>query len=198
MEQTDLKTELSGQCVLPGFQEILNCEAATLKNPKHERFCVEFVRNGGDTALAWQGSMNPECSRLQAQMNASKLLKNGQIRTRIAEISAVMRNRSINEVMAFQRNALNFDPADYFDPETGRAVKINQIPELKRKGVGLEARIVDGQVVYLPVFPSPQKAAESLAKMIGIEKQILELTGKDGGPIEVKGIEVSFVKPDSV
>lgn len=178
------KTELSGQAVLPGFQEILDCEAAALKKPEHERFCVRFVENGGDSAKAWQSAIDPNCLRLQAQKNAHKLLKSEEIKRRIAEISAVMRNRSINEVIAFQRNALHFDPADYLNPETGGRVPLHKLPEDKRRGIGLEARVVDGGIVYLPVFPSPQKAAESLSKMMGIEKQLVELTGKDGGPVK--------------
>jgi hypothetical protein len=172
------KTELSGQAVLPGFKEILECEAAALKKPEHEKFCVKFVECGGDSARAWQDSMDADCARLQAQKNAHRLLKNEEIRRRIAEISAVMRNRSINEVLSFQRKALNFDPADYLDPVHGGRIQLHKLPEAKRKGIGLEARVVDGCVVYLPVFFSPQKAAESLSKMMGIEKQLLELSGQ--------------------
>lgn len=184
------KTEISGQAVLPGFQEIIDCEAAALRKPEHERFCVKFVEEGGDSAKAWQAAIDPACARLQAQKNAHKLLKNEEIRRRIAEISAVFRNRSINEVIAFQRRALSFSPADLYD-EKGRMLDLKDLPP----GTGVEARIVDGCLRYLPVFPSPQKAAESLAKMMGVEKQLVELTGKDGGPVEVKGIEVSFVTP---
>jgi len=48
--------------------------------------------------------------------------------------------------------------------------------------------------VYLPVFPAPQRAAESLAKMMGVEKQIVELSGKDGGPV-VTRVERVIVSP---
>ncbi len=179
------KTELSGQAVLPGFQEILDCEAAALKKPEHERFCVKFVEHGGDSGRAWQSAIDPACVRLQAQKNAHKLLKNEEIRRRIAEISAVMRNRSINEVIAFQRKAMTFDPADYLNEKTGGRIPLHKLPEDKRRGIGLEARVVDGSIVYLPVFPSPQKAAESLSKMMGVEKQLVELTGKNGAAVEL-------------
>ena len=179
------KTELSGQAVLPGFQEILECEAAALKKPEHEAFCAAYATNGGDSARAWQTAIDSACARLQAQKNSHRLLKNEEIRRRIAEISAVMRNRTINEVVASSRNALHFDPADYFDQETGAAVPIHKIPEAKRQGIGLEARIVDGCLRYVPVFPSPEKARDSLAKIMGVEKQLLELSGKNGGPVEM-------------
>jgi len=178
------KVNLSGQTVLPGFQEILACEAAALSKPEHELFCVRFVEHGGDSARAWQGAIDPGVSRIQAQKNAHKLLKKGEIQRRITEISSVMRNRCINEVISFQKRAMDFDPADYLDPATGARIHLHQLPENKRRGIGLEARIHDGSIYYLPVFPSPQKAAESLSKMMGIEKQLVEVSGPSGGPIQ--------------
>jgi hypothetical protein len=185
------RTQLSGQGVLPGLQQIMECEAAALEKPEHERFCVKYVLEAvGDAARAWQLAIDPDCSRRQAQKNASKLLKNGDIRRRIAEISAVMRNRSINEVLAFNLRALNFTPGDLFDDD-GRMIPLKDLPP----GTGVEARIVDGCLRYIPVFPSPEKARDSIAKIMGIEKQLLEVAGKDGGPIVTK-IERVIVYPD--
>jgi acetamidase/formamidase len=195
VNQTDFEaTEIPGQAVLPGFQDLLQCEAQALAKPEHELFCVRFVEFGGDTAKAWQAAIDKDCSRRQAQKNAQKLLKNGDIRSRIQQISAVMRNRTIADVISYQRRAMEFDPAELFDPVTGKQRKVHEIPEHLRKGIGLEARVHDGAIVYLPVFPAPQRAAESLAKMMGVEKQIIELSGKDGGPIVTK-IERVIVTP---
>lgn len=178
--ETDFDTtHLSGQSVLPGFQAILDCEASSLKKVEHERFCLKFVEHGGDSAKAWQDAINPLCDRLQAQKNAHKYLKIEEIRRRIAEISAVFRNRSINEVLAFNLRALNFSPGDLYDP-AGRMIALKDLPP----GTGVEAKIVDGCLRYVPVFPSPEKARDSIAKIMGIEKQMVELTGKDGGPVE--------------
>lgn len=189
-------TEIPGQGVLPGFSALMGVEAAALKNPKHELFCVKFVEHGGDTALAYQSAIDCNCERLQAQKNAHYLLKKQEIARRIDQISSVMRNRCINEVIAFQRRALNFDPADYLHRESGRQIRLHELPEDKRRGIGLEARVVDGGIVYLPVFPSPQKAAESLSKMMGIEKQSVELSGKDGKPIATESV-VQFYIPSN-
>lgn len=185
------KTYLSGQTVLPGFQEILDCEAAALSKPEHELFCAKYVEFGFDSAKAYQAAVNSSViDRLAAQKNAHKLLKRDEIKRRIAEISAVYRNRCINDVLAFNQRALNFNPADLYDTD-GCMIPLHKLPT----GTGVEARIVDGCLRYLPVFPSPEKARDSIAKIMGIEKSLLELTGKDGGPVEVKGIEVSFVTP---
>jgi hypothetical protein len=190
------KTELSGQTVLPGFQAVLECEAAALNNPRHETFCVKYVEFAGDSAKAWQ-AVNPETpvARLAAQKNAHKLLKRGEIRRRINEISAVTRNRDLNRVLSLHRSGVEFDPADYFDPETGCKIPVHKLPEEKRRGVGLEARVVDGCLVYAPVFPNPQKSAEALAKVMGFDKQVVELTGKDGGPLEHRhGVDDSVLE----
>ena len=179
------KTELSGQAVLPGFKEILECEARALKKPEHELFCAKYVEFGFDSAKAYQVAINPAVSdRLAAQKNAHKLLKTGEIKRRIAEISAVYRNRSINDVLAFNKRALNFTPADLFD-DNGRMIPLKDLPP----GTGVEAKIVDGCLRYIPVFPSPEKARDSIAKIMGIEKHLMELTGKDG---EGLNITVSF------
>lgn len=174
------KTEVSGQVVLPGFEDILECEARALKKPEHELFCAKYVEFGFDSAKAYQVAINPAVTdRLSAQKNAHKLLKTGEIKRRITEISAVYRNRSINEVLAFNKRALNFAPADLYD-DKGCMKPLKDLPP----GTGVEAKIVDGCLRYLPVFPSPEKARDSMAKIMGIEKHLMELTGKDGKPIE--------------
>lgn len=185
------RVDLSGQVTLPGFDALIACEVQALAKPEHELFCVRFVETG-DSAKAYQQAINPECTdRLQAQKNAHKLLKKGEIRRRIAEISAVSRNRAINEVLAFNLNALRFDPAGLFDAE-GRMIKLKDLPV----GTGVEAKIVDGSLHYLPVFPSPEKARDSLAKIMGMEKQMHEVTGKDGGAI-VSKIVREIVEPQA-
>lgn len=187
------QTELSGQAALPGFDALIDCEVQALDKPEHEAFCARYVEFGGDSARAYQTAIKPGTERLQAQKNAHKLLKRGEVRRRIAEIAAVYRNRGINEVLAFQTRAMNFDPADFLDAK-GHRLPLHRLPEHVRKGVGLEARLVDGAVVYLPVFPSPQKAAESLSRMMGVEKHLVELTGKNGGPVE-SDVKVNFYIP---
>lgn len=183
------RVDLSGQVTLPGFDALIACEVQALAKPEHELFCVRFVETG-DSAKAYQLAINPECTdRLAAQKNAHKLVKRGEIRRRIAEIAAVYRNRAINEVLAFNLNALRFDPSKLFDA-TGKMIKLKDLPA----GTGVEAKIVDGSLHYLPVFPSPEKARDSLAKIMGMEKQMLELTGKDGGPVAVDVTQMSPIQ----
>ena len=103
---------------------------------------------------------------------------------RIKDIATIIQRKYEHEVLGSCLKAMNFDPGVYFDAK-GYAKGIHALPEGARRGVGLEAKIVDGSLVYLPVFPSPEKARDSLAKMFGMNKDRMELTGKDGAPVAV-------------
>jgi hypothetical protein len=189
-------TELTGQLVLHNFSTIIGYETAVLPKPRDERFCVAYVENGGHAGKAWQVVVDPACSDEQARKNAHKLLKNGDIRRRINELSAVIRNRTINDLIDFRIKGLKFDPANYFDKTSQAKIHISQVADEHRIGVGLESRVVDGCVVYVPVFPSPEKSADALQKMMGMDKLLMELTGKDGGRIETESIVKIYI-PDN-
>jgi hypothetical protein len=183
-ESTDFeRTAVSGQMVLHDFQSIIGYESASLKKHRNERFCVAFVENGGHAGKAYQTAIKPDSSDDQARKNAHKLLKNEDIRRRISELSAVIRNRTINDLIDFRLKGLRFDPAKFFNA-TGGKIAIHDVPEEHRVGIGLESRVVDGCLVYAPVFPSPEKSADALQKILGMDKSKMELTGKDGGPVE--------------
>lgn len=198
MEQVDLmdyeRTNASGQMILDNFEAIMGYQTAVLKKPKLERFCEAFVANGGVGGTAYKKAINPESTDLNAQKRASDLLKKPEISGRIKQLSSLVRNRAMNDLVAYRLKAMNFDPAKY----TGKrgAIRIEDVPETDRLGIGLESKIVDGCLYYLPVFPSPERSADALQKIMGLDKSKVEMTGKDGGPIDVRGIDVSFVTPE--
>ena len=197
MEATNLtdyeRTHPSGQMVLDDFEAVMGYQTATLQKPKQERFCEAFVANGGCGGAAYKQTINPKSTDLNAQKRASDLLKKPEISGRIKQLSSLIRNRAMNDLVAYRLKALNFDPAKY----TGKsgAIRIEDVPAADRLGIGLESKIVDGCLYYLPVFPSPERSADALQKIMGLDKSKVEMTGKDGGPIDVRGIDVSFVTP---
>ena len=77
--------------------------------------------------------------------------------------------------------SLNFDPARFFGPSG--LLQVQDLPEDLRKGIGLEAKIIDGCMRYLPVFPSPEKAADALQKIFEMNREGLALTGANGEPL---------------
>jgi hypothetical protein len=184
------QTAATGQMVLHDFEAIIGYEAAVLKKPRNEMFCVAFVENGGHAGKAYQAAINPKTTDSNARKRAHELLKNKDISGRIAELSAVIRNRTINDLIDFRIKGMKFDPANYYDSSSGirRQLHISDVKDGHRIGIGLESRIVDGGVVYVPVFPSPEKSADALQKMMGLDKSLVELAGKNGGPIQTESV----------
>ena len=185
--------------MLPGFEQILGVESARLKKPEQERFCWEYVTNGGKTGQAYQVAINPDSDLLNAQKRASDLLKKPEISGRVKEIAAIIQRKYEQEVIASAIRALNLDPAIYFK-QSGSVKRVHEMAEHERIGIGLEARIVDGCLTYLPVFPSPEKARNDLAKIFGMNKERgeikAELVGRGGGPIQTESVVRIYI-PDN-
>lgn len=186
---------LPGQQILPGFKEAMGIDAHSLK-PFDEEFCQQFVELGS-VGKAYQAVAKKfkgkEVSDLQAQKNGSALRKKEEITRRIAQYQAVTRAAVQSEVINFKLSAMRFDPAQMFD-EAGRQRKVHQLDENQRRCIGLDAKLHDGCLVYLPVFPDKQKESQDLMRMCGLDKQLVELTGKDGGPVK-SDTKVTFYIP---
>lgn len=176
-------TEVSGQATLPGFEALVQVEAAILPKPEQELFCVKFVEFGGDRARAYQAAIDPTASRLQAQKNSCKLLKKEELRRRIAELSTVFRNRVINDVIAYRTVGLKLDRVAFLD-EHGKLKPLSELTDEQRMILDIETRWVDGAVRTIPVVTSREKSAEALQKIMAMDKSVVSVTGKDGGPIE--------------
>ena len=176
---------LPGQQILPGFKEAMGIDAHSLK-PFDEEFCQLFVELG-HAGKAYQAVAKKfkdrDVNDDNARKSASKLLQKGDILRRVAQYQAVTRAAVQSEVISFKLSAMRFDPAQMFD-ETGRQRKVHQLSADQRKCIGLDAKLHDGCLIYIPVFPDKQKESQDLMRMCGLDKQLVELTGKDGGPVE--------------
>jgi hypothetical protein len=188
---------LPGQQILPGFKEAMRVDAHSLK-PFDEEFCQLYVELG-DTGKAYQQVAlkfkDKEVDRLRAQKNASAMLKRPEIIRRVAQYQAVTRAAVQSEVIGFKLSAMRFDPAMMYD-EQGCQKKITALDVEQRKCIGLDAKLYDGGVVYVPVFPDKQKESQDLMRMCGLDKQMVELTGKDGGAIKSDTV-VTFYIPSN-
>ena len=184
--------QVPGQGVLPGFEEVLRIESAVLKKPEQEAFCWEYVTNGGKGGPAYLATIKSDVTMLRAQKNASDLLKKSEVAGRIKEISSIIQRKYEREVLAHCVRAINFDPAKLFR-ENGGLIQVHELPESDRIGVGIEAKIVDGCLRYIPVFPSPEKARDALQKIFGMNKERTEVTGKDGKPIETNNAVTIYI-----
>lgn len=186
---------LPGQQILPGFKEAMRVDAHSLK-PFDEEFCQLYVELG-DAGKAYQQVAlkfkDKEVERLRAQKNASAMLKKPEIIGRVGQYQAVTRAAVQSEVIGFKLSAMRFDPAVMFDEDTRRQRKVTDLTPEQRKCVGLEAKLHDGCVVYLPVFPDKQKESQDLMRMCGLDKQMVELTGKDGGAIKSDAVVTFYI-----
>ena len=97
--------------------------------------------------------------------------------------------------MAYRIRALNLDPGTFFQ-RNGKVRRVHELTESERLGIGLEAKIVDGELHYLPVFPSPEKSADALQKMFGMNKEKTEVSGPNGGPIKTENVVKIYI-PDN-
>lgn len=190
---------LPGQQILPGFKEAMRVDAHCLK-PFDEEFCRLYVKLG-HAGKAYQAVAkkfkDKDVSDEQARKNAHFLLKKQDILRRVAQYQAVTRAAVQSEVISFKLSAMRFDPAQMFD-EQGRQRKVHQLEADQRRCIGLDAKLHDGCVVYLPVFPDKQKESQDLMRMCGLDKQMVELSGKDGGAIKTDGnVQVSFYIPSN-
>ena len=176
--------QVPGQRTLPGMAESLGYDTIALK-PSEERFCWRYVANGGIGVKACQ-ELYPKISYSAAGSRASELLKKPEITARINQVREEIAREEKQTLKDFIVGTLTFDPAEAF--KGGNRVDIANMPEKIRKLCSLESRIVDGSLVYLPVFPDKVKAGSELAKMMGAyaaEKK--ELTGADGGALTIIG-----------
>lgn len=180
-------TPIPGQQTLPGMAEAMGYETVALR-PDQERFVWEYIRNGGHARNAYL-AIHPDVKESTARSNSSKLLTNTNIQERIAQVREIIGNEWKRKIKDFHGRALEFDPAAAF--VALNKLHISEMPEEIRKLCTLESRVIDGSVVYIPVFPDKIRAAQELAKMMGLhaaEKR--EISGPGGAPVS---IAVEFV-----
>ncbi len=177
-------TSIPGQATLPALADELGYETISKLNPRQERFCWEFVlRNGNATASyleAFAGS-----KPTSAKANAARLLKEERIQQRLEEIKTELQRRYavsagslvlyLSQVLHLDRRAFldkNGDPkaASQLDTEAARIIDLDFV--LDRHG--------KQRAVYR--VPTRMQASIELARMMGLHKDKVELTGDAAAP----------------
>ena len=151
--------------------------------PKQEMFCQHYV-DIGNASEAYRLSYN--CANMKQSTvwrNASALLDNNKVATRIAELQAEYAEATrvdrakVEEVLM---GIVDLDPSEmyYVDEETGkvRLKSPNQMPKRMRKALK-KIKNKFGEITY--EFNGKTEAAALLAKMNGWEAPTtVNLTGK--------------------
>lgn len=182
-----------GQTVLPGMAEGLGYESIVLK-PIEERFCWEYVHRSENGTRAYLVT-HPKVKESTAQVESSKLLSKPIIKSRIASIKAEMMSRLMSSVVNYHRNVLDTDRMAYLD-EMGRCKPLNELTDEQRSILEFEQVAKTDGVKTLLKIPSRHQTAVELAKIMGMNKDKVELTGKDGGAIEMNS-QVTFYLPSN-
>ena len=89
-----------------------------LKNPRHERFCVEYSRDHNATQAATRAGYSDHTAGQQGH----RLLKNAQISSRIAELDTAVTKSVLDSAEDVLRDAIATYRAAHADGQYGAAV----------------------------------------------------------------------------
>ena len=195
------ETSVSGQQVLPSLRKELGRAATTDKiPPRVEVFCWNYAdptrratfANGTASYLA----ANPEVKPDSARARAAKLLATDRVRARINEIRAELNRRHelfADLVLNQHMRVLMLDQVSLLD--TLRRGELENLPDEVRDLLEIEQVSSKDGVRVLVNFPAKHQSRVEVAKILGMTKDKLELTGADGGAI-VTRVERVIVDPD--
>lgn len=201
-------SQVTGQTVLPGMVEELGYEVIELK-PWLERFCWEYVFRGDNGTRAYR-AVKPRVKASTARVEASKLLTNPDIVSRIAQIKGEQRRRfqvTADDLMEYHGKVMKVDRTAYLDEETVTPQKIEEIREVDPDALSIlefeTQKDQKGRPVVLFRVPKRHESAVELARIMGLHKGS-ELTakirtghpGKDGEPTETESVVQIYI-PDN-
>lgn len=167
-------TAVPGQVVLPAMQDIVGYDSAELE-PWQERFCWEFVENGGVGNKAYLAA-KPKVKDSTARVEASKLLNpltSPNIVARIAAIRKELRERyaiTAEDLIEHHGRVLKIDRRRYFR-ENGTRIPIHELDHELASIIDLDSTFSkDYGIVMLPVVASREKSKEAMARILGLDK----------------------------
>lgn len=172
-------TAVSGQTVLPDMQGIVGYDSAEL-DPWQERFCWEYVENGGVGYKAYLVA-KPNVKETTARVEASKLLTLPNIETRIQAIRKELRSRyavTADDLIEHHGRVLKIDRRRYFKAN-GHRIPIHELDSELASIVDLDSTFSkDFGIVMMPVVASREKSKDALARIMGLDKSSLTVTNR--------------------
>ena len=168
-----------------------------LANAKHERFCQEYIidLNGTKTYERTYGEV--KAPRVQA----SKLLSKANISARIAELKEIRSERTVvtqDMVLKELKILAESDIQDYLEvveqyPSSKDArLKLKLFAEMKGNATraikSISEHITKDGIQLKFKLHGKEKSLEILAKHLGMLVERHEVTGEDGGPVQIEYI----------
>jgi hypothetical protein len=170
-------TAVSGQVVLPEMQNEVGYESAKLE-PWKERFCWEYVENGGVGYKAYLVA-KPKVQDNTARVEASKLLTSPNIVARIAAIRKELRERyaiTADDLLEHHGRVLKIDRRRFFK-KNGTRIPIHELDHELASIVDLDSTFSkEYGIVMLPVVASREKSKEAMARILGLDKSSATVT----------------------
>lgn len=185
MSGNDRHSVVPGQVVLPEMVEEMGYEAIILK-PQHERFCWEYVLRGDNGSAAYK-TVKPNVKDSTARVESSKLLTNPDVIQRIVQIRKELQRKYLvtaEDLVMYHGKVLKTDRSEFVDDE-GKLKRLQDmdLEALSILDIDLQMDVKGNTLVGFDV-PKRHVSAVELARIMGMHKEKLELTGKDGGPVE--------------
>ena len=194
--QENSVSSVPGQGVLPGMVAELGYEVIELK-PSLERFCWEFVLRNDNPTDAYILAIKPESTREQARKNAHKLLQKEDVRRRIDQIKQELKQRyaiTAEDLIQYHGKVLKISRDEFLDRDTGKPRAVADISPEALSILEFDAeKDSKGNVHVLFKVPQRHQSAVELARIMGMHKDKVELTGKDGKPIETSSSVTIYI-----
>ena len=166
-----------------------------LENAQHERFCQEYIIDLHQTK-AYERTYGKVKS---ARINASRLLSKANISERVAELKEIRSERTVitqDMVLKELKILAQSDIQDYLevvDPYGGGKtirVKLKTFEEMKGSATraikSMSEHITKDGIQIKFKLHGKEKSLEILARHLGMLVERHEVTGEDGGPVQIE------------
>lgn len=160
-------------------------------SPKQEAFALAYLETGNASEAYRRAYEAADMNPASVNREASALLGNPKITTRLEELRAAQQQRHAVTVdrLIGELAAIAFaDPGDFFDwgPDGVRVKDKDGLTPQQRRIVSEVSQTVTeaGGTIKVKLHPKLE-AIEKLAKHLGMFKELHEHTGKNGEAIEV-------------
>lgn len=178
---------------------------------KQEKFCLEYVRNGGNASEAYRAAYNAEKMKPKTvNERASVLLSDNKVAARVKDLQDAITEAALiepTELLREMAHMLRADPADAYT-ETGQFKSIHDIPrDLRRNIAAIKTRRVKGangdadEDIIEVKFWDKQGTMDKLAKHLGVYEKdnrqkapIMPLVDKDMSPEDAAQAYLAFVR----
>lgn len=182
MADVDKQTSVPGQTVLPGMAGELGYDSASAAlKPWEERFCWKYVELG--VAVQAYLAVKPKSTYGTARAESSKLLAKPSISARISEIQEEIGREARALVMGYHKAVMTTDRIGLLQ-KVDAAASYEDLDAAARAILEFEQVSSKDGVRTLLKVPTRHQSAQELARIMGMHKDKMEVTGKDGGPME--------------